>query len=172
MDGLIQQLSISKGGVPKAPILAGEVGPLGIIGDVQQNLKYHGGPRQALLWITAEGLDELKEAGFPVYPGALGENVTTAGIDRRTVRVGQHWRMGNVEVEVTKMREPCFKLDPYGPGIQKAVYDAQVKAGDASSPRWGLAGFYLAIVKLGSFAPWRASAAMTWARVSTASTPK
>jgi len=153
MSGVIHQLSASKGGVPKYPILGGEVGPVGIIGDIQQNTKYHGGPRQALLWITLEGLEELKAEGFPVYPGALGENVTTTGIDRRTVRLGQQWRMGEVIVEVTKMREPCFKLDPFGPGIQKAVYDAAVKAGDHTSPRWGLAGFYLSIVTLGSFAP-------------------
>ena len=138
MAGRILQLSVSNGGVPKFPVLGGEVGPVGILGDIQQNRKYHGGPRQALLWITSEGLDELVAAGFPVYPGALGENVTTAGVDRRSVRLGQQWRMGEVIVEVTKMREPCFKLDPYGPGIQKAVYDAEVKAGDFSSPRWGL----------------------------------
>lgn len=153
MAGVIQQVSVSKGGVPKLPVLGGEVGPLGIIGDIQRDTKHHGGPRQALLWITAEGLEEIGAAGFPVYPGALGENVTTAGIDRRSVRLGQQWRMGEVTVEVTKMREPCFKLDPYGPGIQKAIFDAAVKAGDFTSPRWGLAGFYLAIVSLGSFAP-------------------
>lgn len=154
MTGRILQLSISKGGVPKLPILAGEAGPLGIAGDVQRNLKYHGGPTRALLWITAEGLDELKAAGFPVYPGALGENVTTTGIDRRAVRLGQQWRMGEVVVEVTKMRQPCHQLNPYGEGtIQAAVYDPQVKAGDPTSPRWGLAGFYLAVVRPGSFAP-------------------
>ncbi len=153
MAGQILQLSVSKGGVPKYAVLGAEVGPVGILGDIQQNTKYHGGPRQAMLWITAEGIEELKAAGFPVYPGALGENVTTTGVDRRTVRLGQQWRMGEVIVEVTKMREPCFKLDPYGPGIQKAVYDAEVKAGDFSSARWGLAGFYLSIVKLGTFAP-------------------
>ena len=153
MAGQILQLSVSKGGVPKYPILGGEVGPVGIIGDVQRNPKYHGGPRQALLWITAEGVEELKAAGFPVYPGALGENVTTTGIDRRTVRVGQKWRMGEVVVEVTKLRQPCEQLNPYGPGIQSAVFDAAVKAGDFSSPRWGLGGFYLSIVRLGMLAP-------------------
>jgi MOSC domain-containing protein YiiM len=154
MLGQILQISVSKGGVPKVPVLAAEVGPVGILGDIQKNTKYHGGPRQALLWITSEGLDELKAAGFPVYPGAMGENVTTTGIDRRVVRLGQRWRMGEVIVEITKMREPCATLNPYGAGtIQKAVYDPQVKAGDFTSPRWGLAGFYVSIVCLGTFAP-------------------
>ena len=153
MAAQILQVSVSKGGVPKHPVLSGEVGPVGILGDIQKNTKYHGGPRQALLWITAEGLDELKAMGFPVYAGALGENVTTTGVDRRNVRLGQQWRMGEIIVEVTKMREPCQTLSPYGPRIQAAVYDPQVKAGDASSPRWGLAGFYLSIVRLGTIAP-------------------
>ena len=153
MSGRIQQVSASRGGVPKYPVLEAEVGPVGILGDIQKNTKYHGGPRQALLWITAEGLEELKAARFPVYAGALGENVTTEGIDRRTVRLGQRWRMGEIEVEVTKMREPCRTLDPYGTGIQKAVYDNEVKGGNAASERWGLAGFYLSIVKLGTIRP-------------------
>lgn len=153
MAGAIQQLSISKGGVPKYPVLAAEVCPIGIVGDIQKHTEFHGGPRQALLWITAEGLAELQAEGFPVYPGALGENVTTTGIDRRAIRLGQQWRMGAVIVEVTKPRRPCKQLDIYGPGIQAAVYDQRVKAGDPASPLWGLAGFYLSIVQLGAFAP-------------------
>lgn len=154
MPGSILQISVSQGGVPKYSVPNGEVTPLGIRGDVQRNTKYHGGPNQALLWVTAEGLEELTAAGFPVYPGALGENITTAGVDRRSVRLGQRWRMGEVTVQVTKMREPCFQLDPYGRGtIQKAVYDEQVKAADASSPRWGLAGFYLSVESAGTLAP-------------------
>lgn len=51
------------------------------------------------------------------------------------------------------MRGPCSALDPYGPGIQKAVYDAQVKAGDASSPRWALSGFYASVLVAGTIRP-------------------
>lgn len=151
---VVEQVSISQGGVPKFAIPSGEVGTLGIAGDVQRNRKYHGGPRQALLWITAEGYEELAAQGFPVFSGALGENLTTRGVDRRLVRVGQRWRIGEeVEIEVTKMRSPCATLDPYGPGIQKAVFDSAVREGDATSPRWGLAGFYAAVVRTGKVQP-------------------
>jgi MOSC domain-containing protein YiiM len=150
----VLQLAISRGGVPKLPILEADVTPLGIAGDVQKNRKYHGGPNQALLLITSEGLDELKAAGFPVYPGALGENVTTVGLDRRQVRLGQRYRLGSeVEIEITKMREPCRTLAPYGPTIQKAVYDPDVKAGRPVSPRWGLAGFYVKVLQPGRLYP-------------------
>jgi len=106
-----------------------------------------------LLLITAEGLEELKAAGFPVYPGALGENVTTAGLDRRMLRLGQRYRLGEVEIELTKMREPCRTLHPYGLTIGKAVYDPDVKAGRPISPRWGLAGFYVKIIRTGVIRP-------------------
>lgn len=149
----VLQLAISRGGVPKLPILEAHVTPLGIAGDVQKNRKYHGGPNQALLLLTAEGLEELKAAGFPVYPGALGENVTTVGLDRGALRLGQRYRLGEVEIELTKMREPCRALHPYGPAIGKAVYDADVKAGRPRSPRWGLAGFYVKILRTGVIRP-------------------
>jgi MOSC domain-containing protein YiiM len=106
-----------------------------------------------VLLVTSEGLDELKEQGFPVYPGALGENITSRGLDRRTVRVGQRYRIGEAVIEITKMREPCSQLSPYGEGIQAAVFDSNVKAGDAASVRWGLAGFYAKVVQAGAVQP-------------------
>jgi len=44
-------------------------------------------------------------------------------------------------------------LSVYGYGIQKAIYDAKVKARDASSPRWGLGGFYASVVQPGVIRP-------------------
>lgn len=146
----LQQINISKGGIPKLPILDAVVTPLGIQGDVQAHPQFHGGPRQALLVISSEGIEELVQAGYPLYPGALGENITTRGLDRRTLRLGQRYRIGQVVIELTKMREPCNALTPYGPGIQKAVFDAQVKAKDPSSPKWGLAGVYARVVTPGT----------------------
>jgi MOSC domain-containing protein YiiM len=129
------------------------VGPLGIEGDAQAHPQIHGGPRQALLVITSEGIDDLVTLGFPLYYGALGENITTAGLDRRFFRVGQRWRVGSIVIEFTKIRQPCTQLDVYGPGIQRAVYDAAINAGDALSPRWGLSGFYASVVQTGTIRP-------------------
>ena len=146
----ILQINISKGGVPKLPLPEVIVTPLGIQGDAHAHPEVHGGPRQALLWITAEGIDELVKLGYPLYPGALGENVTTQGFDRRTWRIGQRYRLGSVVIELTKMREPCNTLTRYGVGIQAAVCDAQVKAKNPASPKWGLAGIYAAVVQPGT----------------------
>jgi MOSC domain-containing protein YiiM len=153
MTGSISQINISPGGVPKRPIPEATITTDGIRGDSWAHPNIHGGPRQALLLITSEGLDELIAQGFPLYPGALGENLTTTGLDRRRLRLGQRYRIGDVFFELTKMRGPCSTLDIYGPGIQRAVYDAQVKAGDATSPRWGLAGFYAQVLHAGVIRP-------------------
>ncbi len=153
MTGSIVQINISPGGVPKRPIAEAEVTPEGLRGDAWAHPQIHGGPNQAVLLITSEGLDELIAQGYPVFAGAMGENLTTAGLDRRQIRPGQRYRAGEVMLEITRLRVPCTTLDVYGPSIKQAVYDAEVKAGDASSPRWGLAGFYARVVHSGKIRP-------------------
>ncbi len=145
VTGSILQISISRGGVPKRAIPEGEVNSLGIVGDSHAHPQFHGGPRQALLLITSEGIDELMAAGFPLFYGALGENITSRGIDRRWMRAGQRYRLGGVLIELTKLRQPCEQLSVYGRGIQQAVYDA-----DPSSPRWALGGFYASVLQGGT----------------------
>ena len=153
VTGSIVQINISPGGVPKRPVAEAEVTPEGIRGDSWANPQIHGGPNQAILLIASEGLDELIALGYPLFPGALGENLTTLGLDRREMRIGQRYRSGDVMLEIAKMRAPCTSLDVYGPSIKQAVYDARVKAGDASSPRWGLAGFYARVLRSGFLRP-------------------
>jgi MOSC domain-containing protein YiiM len=150
VTGSILQINISRGGVPKRSIPEGEVNSLGIIGDEHAHPEFHGGPRQALLLITAEGIDELIAQGFPLFYGALGENITTRGLDRRWMRSGQRYRIGEIMIELTKLRQPCDQLSVYGPGIQRAVYDAPVRAGDIASPRWALGGFYASVMQTGT----------------------
>lgn len=153
MTGSIVQVNISPGGIPKRPVAEAEVTPEGILGDSWAHPEVHGGPNQALLLITSEGIEELIAQGYPLHPGALGENLTLAGLNRREMRVGQRYRVGEVLIELTKMRAPCATLNVYGPSIGQAVYDRQVKAGDASSPRWGLGGFYARVIHTGVIRP-------------------
>ena len=151
----VHQLSTSLGGLPKYAVPQAEVAALGMVGDVHRNMKVHGGPRQAVLILTLEGIAELKAAGFDeLLPGSMGENITVEGIDRRTVRTGQRYRIGSeVIVEITKLRSPCMTLEAFAAGLGRAVYDAKCKAGDATSPRWGLGGFYAAVTRPGELRP-------------------
>lgn len=114
MTGSIQQINISPGGIPKRELSPASLSFAGIEGDAWRNLKYHGGPTQALLLIGQEVLEELKVYGYPVYPGALGENLTTLGLDYSQLRAGQQWQAGSqCLIELTKLREPCRTLDVY-----------------------------------------------------------
>jgi MOSC domain-containing protein YiiM len=146
----VLQINVSNGGMPKLPIPEGEVTRLGLTNDRHAHPHIHGGERKALLLVTSEGIEELKDAGFPLFHGALGENVTTVGIDRRSVYIGQRYRIGEIVVEITKVRSPCEQLSVYGFDLQSAVYDPDVKAGNLRSPRWGLSGFYASVTQAGT----------------------
>lgn len=152
--GQVVQVSVSRGGVPKRAIPSGILTLSGLDGDSHAHPDIHGGPQQAVLLITAEGIEELAALGFPIAYGSLGENLTTRGIGRREWRAGQRWRIGaEVVIEITKRRAPCQTLGVYGPGIQAAVFDALAGDGDPSSPKWGLSGFYASVVQPGIILP-------------------
>jgi MOSC domain-containing protein YiiM len=102
-----------------------------------------------VLLIAAEAVDDLAARGYPVFYGALGENLTTQGLDRTKLRVGQVLRVGAARIEITKLRGPCSTLNVYGETIQREIYDPKVKAGDWSTPRWGMSGFYASVVEPG-----------------------
>jgi MOSC domain-containing protein YiiM len=74
--------------------------------------------------IHAELHDELQAAGFDVSAGAMGENVTTRGIDLLTLPQGTRLFIGDTaEVEVTGLRNPCVQIDRFQKGLMKAVLD-------------------------------------------------
>ena len=148
MHGIIFQVNISRGGVPKLPVPSASIGPLGLEGDSHAHPQIHGGPDKAVLIITLEGIHELIERGYPLFPGALGENLTTRGLDRREVRVGQQIRAGSAMLEITQPRGPCATLDIYGVKLKR-----EIKTKDPSSPVWGLSGFYARVLSPGIVRP-------------------
>ncbi|HEY7392355.1 MAG TPA: MOSC domain-containing protein [Bryobacteraceae bacterium] len=145
---------MSPGGLPKYPVSEGLISPLGIQGDVQAHPKIHGGPRKAILLIAAEVVEELATRGYPVFYGALGENLTIRGIRIRDLRVGDHLHAGNALLEITQPRGPCTALDLYGESLKTEVYDARVKALDPQSARWGMSGFYARVIEEGLVRMW------------------
>ncbi|MEU9706579.1 MOSC domain-containing protein [Streptomyces sp. NPDC047981] len=72
--------------------------------------------------IHAELFDEVARAGFDVVPGALGENITTRGIDLLALPTGTRLHLGaEAVVEVTGLRNPCAQIDTYRHGLLKQV---------------------------------------------------
>lgn len=74
--------------------------------------------------LHAELFDNLRERGFAIEAGQLGENITTRGVDLLGLSVGALLRIGSdVVIRVTGLRNPCQQLDDFRPGLLAAVLD-------------------------------------------------
>ena len=72
--------------------------------------------------VHAELHDELRQAGFTVAPGQMGENVTTSGVDLLGLATGTRLHLGvSAVVEVTGLRNPCAQLDKIQKGLMAAT---------------------------------------------------
>jgi MOSC domain-containing protein YiiM len=142
VTGTILQINISRGGIPKRPIADGNLTVGGFVGDSWNHPQLHGGPDQMVLLIASEAIELLRAKGFPVYPGALGENLTTVGLDYTAWRKGQQFTVGEAVIELTKIRKPCNTLNVYGPAIKQEISD-----------NWALGGFYARVIRPGLVFP-------------------
>jgi MOSC domain len=80
--------------------------------------------------IHAELHDELRERGFGISAGQMGENVTTRGVDLLGLPAGARLCLGDTAViEVTGLRNPCAQLDR----IQRGLMGATLKRGQDGS---------------------------------------
>jgi MOSC domain-containing protein YiiM len=108
VEGRIFQLNVSDGGVPKRARPQIWVGVSGVEGDRQATPEVHGGPDRAVLMFSLDQILALQAEGHPIYPGAVGENVTVVGLDWERVVPGVQLRLGNeVLLEVTRFASPC-----------------------------------------------------------------
>ena len=72
--------------------------------------------------VHAELHDDLREAGFAVAPGQMGENVTTSRVDLLGLATGTRLHLGSsAVVEVTGLRNPCAQLDKIQKGLMAAT---------------------------------------------------
>ena len=117
MTGKILQINLSLGGLPKRPVQRAMLTPLGLEGD-----SWAGEPDKAVLLMDAESIDELAAGGYPVFYGAMGENLTTQGLDRRQWRPGQQLRVGRAAIELTT---------------------------ESSATEWGVSGIYARVIRPG-----------------------
>jgi len=74
--------------------------------------------------IHGELHDELREAGFALSAGQMGENITTRGVDLLGLPAGTRLHLGDTAVvEVTGLRNPCAQLNRIQPGLMAATLD-------------------------------------------------
>jgi MOSC domain-containing protein YiiM len=153
MRGQVLQVNVSSGGLPKRPLSVAFAGRLGLTGDSHAHPTIHGGPFRAILLIAAETINDLITRGYPIFPGAMGENLTTRGINLHDLRIGDRLRAGAALLEITQPRGPCTQLDVYGSSIKGEIYDEQVRDEDPASDRWGMSGLDASVIEEGEVRP-------------------
>jgi len=104
---------IASGIVKKARAGAVTVGRLGLDGDEQADLEVHGGPEKAVYAYAAAHFPDWA-ARFPHLTfdnGAMGENLTIAGLEEQDICVGDVHAIGTALLQVCQPRQPCFKFN-------------------------------------------------------------
>lgn len=116
----------------------------GLVGDEQADPFFHGGPLQAVHQMPAEVYELIRQRwpDLTLYDGALGENFRISGMHEGNVCIGDIYQMGLVQLQVTRPRRPCWKIDAQlgQRGVAKALLDA------------GQIGWYYRVVQTGECA--------------------
>lgn len=97
---------------------------IGVEGDFHAK----GGGRQISL-LAKESIQKMKEQGLKLEDGAFGENVVTEGLDLTSLSIGQHLKIGESEIVITKIGKECVN--------RCAIF---YKTGDCIMPKEGIFG--------------------------------
>ena len=132
-------------GIPKLPVGTIKITLDGVVGDYNVNRTAKGGnPNRAVLLFPFETIQALRRQGWPVNPGDLGENITTAGIPHDSFAIGHHYRIG--DRTILKISEPC------NPGTKLMVlpYVGEARVQEFMCTLEGRSGWYARVVQEGS----------------------
>jgi MOSC domain-containing protein YiiM len=126
-----------------------EVKPLGLVGDEQVDLSYHGGLDQAVyaypsehlaFWSAQRAIHQPGLFESAVTAGMVGENLSIRGLLETEVYVGDTLHIGtSVALRVTRYREPCGTFNAVM-GYPQAAKDMIQRA---------FTGFYLRVITPG-----------------------
>jgi len=99
-------------GIIKKPISTKvTVTELGLEGDAIVDTSVHGGLDQALYLYSQEDYGWWSERlGRTLSPGIFGENLTISSFGEAPLTIGDRLHIGDVIIEISAPRTPCFKL--------------------------------------------------------------
>jgi ferredoxin-NADP reductase/MOSC domain-containing protein YiiM len=120
---------------------------LNIDGDGQGDLAGHGGEQRAVMVYQTESYDFWQKylGRDDLVPGNFGENFTVTGLPDADVCIGDRYRIGDAEFEVTQPRVTCFRVglrldEPRMPNLLvsqrrpgfyfRVITEGHVRAGD------------------------------------------
>ncbi len=122
------------------------VGAEGLDGDVQADRRVHGGPEKAVHQFPADNYARLKQAvpelAERFVPGAIGENISTAGYAEADVCIGDVYALGTARIQLCQPRTPCWKIDARF-GVEGLAKTIQVA---------GVSGWYYRVLEEGEVA--------------------
>jgi MOSC domain-containing protein YiiM len=118
--GRLIAVCVSPGGIPKLAMNRVCVTSLGLSGDGHAHDK-HNRPDRAVSLFDWETLTQLRTEGFPLYPGAIGENLTVAGLHVQTLSPGTLLEIGDVLLRLEEPRKPCYVLDAINPCLKDVI---------------------------------------------------
>ncbi|MGE0268205.1 MAG: MOSC domain-containing protein [Candidatus Omnitrophota bacterium] len=129
-------INVSGGGIPKYPIESVVIKEGGLQGDGHNHEKHYR-PIQAVSLQDIEKLVDLRNAGYKLYAGATGENLTVSNLNVNQLPTGTRLRFsGGVEIELSKVRQPCYVLDSIDPRLKNDIL--------------GRCGYYAKVIKEGA----------------------
>ncbi|WP_088103336.1 MOSC domain-containing protein [Halalkalibacter urbisdiaboli] len=120
------------------------VGKSGLIGDTQSDQVNHGGLDKAICVYPYEHYPFWeKKLGKGLGVSGFGENFTLVGLQEDKVRIGDVYQIGDVIVQVSQPRQPCFKLGLKHNQPKLVVWVQET----------GFSGYYFRVLKEGVVTP-------------------
>jgi len=118
-------------------------GPEGLAGDRQGDRRVHGGPDKAVHLYPLGHYRQLAalmpETNVTLEAGVLGENLSVDGIDESITCIGDVFALGEVRLQLTQPRRPCWKISHrLGVGTASRIVAAH-----------GLTGWYFRVLESG-----------------------
>ena len=99
--------------MPKLPIEEARLSREGVEGDFNRYRTDKKGSSldRAVLVMPWEALQVLRQEGWSVKPGDIGENITTEGIPYEALQLEQRYRLGtSAVVQIAEICNPCVNL--------------------------------------------------------------
>ena len=102
--GKVVSINISdKTGVIKLPVEQAEFVEGGIRGDAHCGLD----EIRQVSWLADESVDKMRARGVKLSAGAFAENITTQGIELKTLPISTKLKIGETIQEVTQIGKEC-----------------------------------------------------------------
>ena len=102
-------------GIYKQTVEQVTVDELGIVGDIQADKRFHGGPEKALHQYALSSYEKIIKR-YPLLhkkarPGMIGENLSANDMNEHNVCIGDIYKVGAAILQISSPRIPCWKID-------------------------------------------------------------